>query len=59
MYQRKTQDEYTVQGNYGQGWEDVSTYDNWRDCRTGLKEYRGNEPQYAHRRITRRVKITA
>ena len=26
-YKRKTQDEFTIQGDYGQGWEDVSAYD--------------------------------
>lgn len=57
MYQRKTTDEFTIQGNYGQGWEDVTAEDNRREARERLKEYRENEPQYPHRLITRRVKV--
>ncbi|MBE3036952.1 MAG: hypothetical protein IMZ70_07740 [Candidatus Atribacteria bacterium] len=56
MYKRLTTDEYTVQGNYGQGWEDVTAEDNRKEARIRLQEYRENEPQYAHRLITRRVK---
>lgn len=57
MYKRKTQDEFAVQGNYGQGWEDVTCEDTRPEARARLKEYRENEPQYNHRLITRRVKV--
>lgn len=56
MYQRKTHDEWTIQGNYGQGWEDVCSYDNRIDAKADYKAYRENEPQYQHRLIKRRVK---
>lgn len=54
-YQRKTQDEYQVQGNYGQGWELETAEDNRKEARTRLREYRENMPQYPHRLIVKRV----
>ena len=56
-YKRLTRDEYTIQGNYGQGWEDVTAEDTRPEAKNRLKEYRENEPQYAHRLIKRRVRI--
>ena len=47
--QRKTRDVWDVQGNYGQGWETVTAEDTFKEARARLKEYRENEPQYAHR----------
>jgi hypothetical protein len=44
-----------IQGNYGSGWEDVTEEDKYFDAEQRLKEYRENEPQYAHRRIVRKV----
>lgn len=41
--------ERIIQGNYGNGWNDLCTYYNG-----GLKEYKANEPQYNHRVINRR-----
>lgn len=58
-YQRKTEDEYTVQGNYSQGWEDLTTETTRTEARARLKEYREHEPQYQHRLIKRRVKIAS
>ena len=55
-YKRLTQDEYTVQGNYGQGWEDVTAESTRKECKERLKEYRENEPQYNHRMIVKRVR---
>lgn len=46
---------YVVQGNYGAGWEDVTAEDSWQECRARLREYRENEPHYAHRSVRRRV----
>ena len=45
---------YVIQGNYGCGWEDVTAEESWKEARTRLKEYRVNEPEYAHRQIERR-----
>jgi hypothetical protein len=58
-YIRKTRDEYNVQGYYdpSTGWEDVCAEDSYREARARLKEYRENEPQYAHRIKVRRVPI--
>ncbi len=39
-YQRKTTDEYTIQGNYGYGWEDVTAEESYMEARARLKEYR-------------------
>ncbi len=55
--QRTTRDEWTIQGNYGGGWEDVSAYKTWRECREDLRLYRENQPEYPHRAIVRSVKI--
>jgi hypothetical protein len=42
---------YVVKGYYGKeyGWEVVYTGENKQDALDRLKEYRENEPQYAHR----------
>jgi len=52
---RKYREEFVIQGNYGQGWEDVNTETKWSDAKRSLREYDENE-SYPHRRITRRVK---
>ena len=57
-YTRKTKDEYIIQGYYGQGWEDVTAEDTRTEAKTRLKEYRDNEPMYAHRMIKRRVRVS-
>jgi hypothetical protein len=51
----KTKEEFVIQGNYGSGWEDVTSEDKWSEAKARLREYQENEPQYAHRRITRRI----
>lgn len=51
--------EWTVQGDYGQGWEDVTAEDTRSEARARLREYNANEPQYAHRLVCRRVKRDA
>ena len=55
MRPSKTRRVFVVQGNYGSRWEDVTEEDVYAEGRARLKEYRENEPQYAHRLITRRV----
>ena len=54
--ERTTKDVYVVQGNYGQGWEDVFESEDRKDAKDRLKEYNENEKEYSHRLITRRVK---
>ncbi len=54
---RKYMDVYIVQGNYGQGWEDLTAETSWKEAKARLHEYNENELGYAHRRITRKVKI--
>jgi len=45
-----------VQGYYGYcGWEHVCTSDKRSEAIANLREYRENEPEYAHRIIRRRV----
>jgi len=44
-----------VQGNYGQGWEDVTADEDTIKAKILLREYNVNERQYPHRLITRRV----
>lgn len=56
MYIRKTYDEWTLQGNYGYGWEDLTSEDSSKEIRERLKEYRENEGG-SYRIICRRVKI--
>jgi hypothetical protein len=53
---RKTKEVFVIQGNYGQGWEDVTEEEKFSEAKARLKEYDENE-SYPHRRITRRVKI--
>ncbi len=56
MYKRKTVDEWQIHQNWGQGWEEVSAYDNSRDAREDLKAYRENQPEAPCKLICRRVK---
>lgn len=57
-YQRKTQDEYQLLANYGQGWEHETTEQTRAEIKERLKEYRANAPQYSYKIVTKRVKIT-
>jgi len=57
MYKRTTEDEYTIQGNYEQGWEDVTYEATLKEAKAQLKTYRDNESGIPHRIIKRRVKI--
>lgn len=59
MYTRKTEDEYIIQGHYGQGWEDETIESTYKEAKARVKEYRENMPEYPHRIIKRRVKIVA
>jgi len=55
-YKRKTVDEYEIQGNYGQGWECITTEETRKAAREQLRCYSENEA-YPHRIIKKRVKI--
>ncbi len=57
-YKRKTSDEFTLQGNYGQGWEDITSDSTRKGIRESLKDYQKNEGGM-YRIIKRRVKIEA
>ncbi len=46
--------EYVVQGNYGCGWDDLTTHDERRAAKNERKVYDANEP-YPHRVIYRRT----
>ena len=54
-YQRKTIDEWHVQGHYGQGWETVAVEETRQAAREQLKCYNDNEA-YPHRITKKRVK---
>jgi hypothetical protein len=41
--------EYIISGNYGQGWEELHTEETLAEAKQRLKEYRENEPEYAHK----------
>ena len=45
---------FVIQGYYGQGWEDLTASENWKEARSDLKAYRENEIRYPHRMIQRR-----
>ena len=46
-YVRKTKDEYSIMGNYGSGFEEVTAEETRKDARRCLRDYRENEPQYS------------
>ncbi len=54
--QRKTSDEYTIQGYYSGSWEDVTTEETSKGAKDRIKEYRANEAGVSFRMIKRRVK---
>lgn len=45
---------YVVQGNYGDGWEDVYSSEDREEAKARLKEYEENETEYSHRFIIKR-----
>lgn len=56
---RKTEDEYTLQGNYGygDGWEDLTSESDRKQIIQRKKEYLENDPRCDYRIVKRRVKI--
>jgi hypothetical protein len=57
-YVRKTRDEYELQGNYGHGWECLTTEDSYRAAKEQRKCYDENEGG-SYRIMPRRVPIEA
>lgn len=57
----KTKIIYVVQGNYGygQGWEDLTAEETWKDIKQRLREYRDNERGVPFRAIRRRERLAA
>ena len=60
--------EKVLQGNYGNGWDDLTAYDcdstgyikdkeQREQKKSDVIAYRDNEPQYCHRLITRRIAV--
>lgn len=43
MYERKTVDVWVIQGNYGDGWEDLVEYYDRNEARADAKSYRDND----------------
>lgn len=56
-YQRKTETEYQLWANYGQGWEHETTEESYTLLREQLKCYRINAPEYSYKGKIARVKI--
>lgn len=58
-YQRKTEDVYEIQVNYGygHGWESEIEESSRSEAKQRLKEYRENYPQYPARIRRKRVPI--
>lgn len=58
MYQRKTCDEYEIQGNYGYGYgyEAVTTESTRKEALATLKLYESNEKGVSFRIVKKRVK---
>lgn len=56
-YQRKTTDEYEIQGFWYGSWELETTETNRKDAIKQLKIYRKNQPEVAHKIVKKRVKI--
>jgi hypothetical protein len=54
MYVRKTIDSYDIQGNYGHGWETVTSEDSRKEATQRLREYKENETGTSFRLIKRR-----
>lgn len=59
MYVRKTEDEYEIQGDYGFGFETVTTEVTRRDVKKQIRLYRENEPGVDFKIRKRRVPITS
>lgn len=55
-YQRKTKDEWTIQGLYEGNWWDLTHHETSAEAKKEMKEYDQNESA-PHRIVKRRIKI--
>lgn len=53
---RKTEDEYSLYGDYGHGWELLTTASTFTEIRANRKDYRENEPGVPLKIVKKRVK---
>jgi hypothetical protein len=58
MRTRKTRDEWQMWSNYGDGWQEETAADTYREIRQLLREYRDNCPGASFRVKLARVPIT-
>lgn len=56
-YTRKTRDEWQLWVNYGQGFEEVTAAETYREIKSLAKDYRDNEPMYPRQIKCKRVLI--
>jgi hypothetical protein len=58
-YKRKTTDLWVVQQYTGRqyGWEDVMAEEQRSEGKARLREYRENQPEYAHRMVKKRERV--
>jgi hypothetical protein len=56
-YQRKTETEYQLWANYGQGWEHETTEDDYQALKEQIKTYKENCPEGRYKMVFKRVKI--
>ena len=56
-YVRKTEDEYQIHVNYGNGYEEVTCETSWKAARKTKRLYIENEKTFPCKIIKRRVKI--
>lgn len=53
MVKKKLTDTYySVMGDYGKGWEEVTSEDTLAEINIRLKEYRTNEPEYKFKKVS-------
>ena len=55
-YQRKTVEEWQLLGNYGYGFEVLTTEENRKGIKERLKEYKKNSPSGTYKTQCKRVK---
>lgn len=56
-YKRKTQDEFQIWGNYGQGFEELTAESSHIEARNRIKEYRQNQPEGAYKIVIKRIPV--
>ena len=54
--ERKTEDEYQIHGNYGSGWEEVTSEATMKEAKAQIKTYRENEKGIPFKIVYKRIK---